>query len=117
MVDIAGVLGIRLDQLFSHYIQCWQRGHGVSNMNVLQALYTNALSGDVRAQIFWAKAQAGLNEVDIVVQASPNERANISYDNMSVEELRREINHVEQLQRNERLLPVSVEISSEGSIE
>ena len=102
MVDIAGVLGIRLDQLFSGYIQQWQRGHGMSNINVLAALYANALSGDVRAQIFWAKAQAGLNEVDVTIQANFLDRTSgspLDYRDMSIEELKQEINHVEQLQK------------------
>ena len=60
----AAVLGISVPTLWKYYKKELEVGGDERNARVASSLYTNAISGDVRAQIFWMKTRAGWRETN-----------------------------------------------------
>jgi hypothetical protein len=63
--DIAKLIGTGTRQLLREYRKELDIGKMTANMKVAGALYKNAMSGNVAAQIFWMKAQCGWRETAI----------------------------------------------------
>ena len=63
--DIAKMIGTGTHQLRRHYREEMDFGKDAATMKVAGALYKNALKGNVTAQIFWLKVQAGWREIQI----------------------------------------------------
>ena len=62
--DIALKLHINVDTVRKYYKEELDVGRVDANFTIGSALYDNAKSGSVPAQIFWLKARAGWKEVD-----------------------------------------------------
>jgi hypothetical protein len=60
--DVAGVLGIDVGTLRIHCAHEIAHAKTVKNEAVATALLNSALTGNVTAQIFWLKTQAGFKE-------------------------------------------------------
>lgn len=62
--DIAKVVGVTAKTLRKHYGEELEVSAAKANAAVGGALYSAAMSGDVRAQIFWCKTRLGWREVN-----------------------------------------------------
>lgn len=60
----AAVLEISVPTLWKYYKKELEVGRDERNARVAGALYENAMAGDVRAQMFWMKTQAGWRETN-----------------------------------------------------
>lgn len=60
----AAVIGISVPTLWKHYKKELEVGSDERNAKVASALFHNAMSGDVRAQMFWMKTRAGWRETN-----------------------------------------------------
>lgn len=65
-VDIAEKLSVSHDTLTKYYADELRDGRVDANAKVAQALYQNAINGNVTAMIFWLKTRAGWREVQTV---------------------------------------------------
>ena len=74
IVERAAAIGMTAEQacklvpcsertLWEHFKEEFQNGSLKANLNVAGALYKNAMSGNVTAQIFWCKTRLGWKEV------------------------------------------------------
>lgn len=61
---VAGMMGISVPTLWKHYKKELEFGSDERNAKVAAALFHNAMSGDVRAQMFWMKTRAGWRETN-----------------------------------------------------
>jgi hypothetical protein len=57
--EIAKVLGIGTGRLLKHYREELDFGKVTANLKMCGALYLNGIKGNVTAQIYWMKTQAG----------------------------------------------------------
>ena len=60
--DIALLVGITKPTLHKHFREDLDRGMAEANAKVAKTLYERAISGDLGAAIFWAKARMGWSE-------------------------------------------------------
>lgn len=60
--QIAYVIGIDDKTLRKYYQTELKKGKAETNMNVAQTLYDKAMEGDIKAAIWWSKAQMGWSE-------------------------------------------------------
>tara|TARA_R110000772_G_scaffold36387_2_gene87066 strand:- start:1070 stop:1693 length:624 start_codon:yes stop_codon:yes gene_type:complete len=63
-VKQASILSISLNTLLNNFPSELKHGAISANMQVAQALFSKALEGDVRAQIFWLESKGGFQKVD-----------------------------------------------------
>jgi hypothetical protein len=61
--DIALLVGVSIKTLLRYYRKELDIGKARANANVAKGLYSSAIKGNLGAQIFWLKAQAGWREV------------------------------------------------------
>lgn len=62
--SIAIVIGVTAKTLRKHYRQELDEAMTKANASVAGKLYSSAMSGDVRAQIFWCKTRLGWRETN-----------------------------------------------------
>lgn len=62
--EVATVIGIDVKTLRKHYRQELNESMTRANAAVAGKLYTAAMEGDVRAQIFWCKTRLGWRETN-----------------------------------------------------
>ena len=60
--DICVILGVSKPTLHKHYRDDLDKGLAEANAKVAESLYRQAINGDIRAAIFWAKARMGWRE-------------------------------------------------------
>jgi hypothetical protein len=68
--DIGPLIGVSIKTLLKHYANELRLGKTRANVKVGGALYRSALGGNIAAQIFWMKAQAGWREVQRLEHAN-----------------------------------------------
>jgi len=78
--DIALVLGIDAKTLRKHYRKELDEAMTKANAAVAGKLYSSAMAGDVRAQIFWCKTRLGWRETNNMEISGPDGSA-IKTDN------------------------------------
>jgi hypothetical protein len=62
--DLCKVIGVSPVTLRKYYPDELKNGKALANVKIGGALFTKALEGNVTAQIFWLKTQAGYREAD-----------------------------------------------------
>ena len=64
--DIARLLGVSIKTLLKYYRDEMDMGKVRANAQVAKSLFSSATSGNLGAQCFWLKCQAGWRETQIV---------------------------------------------------
>lgn len=64
--DISRLIGVSKKTLYKYYDAELKLGKAKANAKVAQSLFSQAMSGNTAAAIFWMKAQAGWREKQVV---------------------------------------------------
>lgn len=89
--QIARLMGISINTLRKYYEKELAVGSAKATLNIANALYSSAMSGNVAAQIFWMKARAGWSEkvrVEDVTETNKVRLAAIDYSKLTTEQLK-----------------------------
>lgn len=88
--DVAIILGIDVKTLRKHYRPELDKSMTKANAAVAGKLYSAAMNGDVRAQIFWCKTRLGWRETN---RLEVEQKENLS--ELSTEELKQRLEKIE----------------------
>jgi hypothetical protein len=63
VMEIAVLVGMKVEDLFNYYGEDMARGVAKANVAIAGKIYTEAMKGDRRLLVLWAKARMGWNEM------------------------------------------------------